>query len=244
MRDVAAPSGDPLEWTKREVQNWFATRRDGKWAEFAHKFARASGDVMNSLSKEDFRNECGGIVGAMIYNDWRATVAETDQLLSLTADAQLKSPSIESVNAAYGEMQFKWDAEARASQMHDVSTLLKQQVKTFFHLRKQHPAFYKYVVVNGGAGVGKTRLGAEACLSFSALDKGELQGATAFACFWNMSKDSRRADAIAQVVHMEGTEKQKDDLRFRDRGSEHLCMDSTLLLDLRALRASLYCVSL
>jgi hypothetical protein len=69
-----APTGSPREWGADDVQRWFQAHKQGKWAEYAPKFAELTGEQMSALSKEDFLRFADSPYGSAIYNDWRALV--------------------------------------------------------------------------------------------------------------------------------------------------------------------------
>jgi hypothetical protein len=61
---------DPLQWTPEHVASWFRVHKNGRWSEFAPKFAVLSGDELCDLTERQilrFVNDDPR--GAIIYND-------------------------------------------------------------------------------------------------------------------------------------------------------------------------------
>lgn len=65
--DVDLPV-DPRTWSEEDVQRWFETYKEGKWAEDKDKFSKLNGERLAMLTKEQFVTLAGPI-GVAIYND-------------------------------------------------------------------------------------------------------------------------------------------------------------------------------
>ena len=66
----------PMEqFSVEEVQNWFKTFDEGKYADLAKNFAELNGDMMVNLSQDDcIRIAKNTAKGILIYNEWHPKV--------------------------------------------------------------------------------------------------------------------------------------------------------------------------
>ena len=63
------------EFSVEEVQNWFKTFDEGKYADLAKNFAELNGDMMENLSQYDcIRIAKNTAKGILIYNEWHPKV--------------------------------------------------------------------------------------------------------------------------------------------------------------------------